>query len=110
MGGITRRPRDLPRPDRGPLTHASDPLRADLDPMTEAEHALCRKLGECATEYVQALIAGTTTRYGRPASEYRELSDQHKRDVAEFVAHVHDLQHAVMARAAIRCYPELYRQ
>jgi hypothetical protein len=77
--------------------------------LTDRELVLCRKLGECASEYVQVLLAGATDRHGRPASEYRELSDQHKHDVAEFVAHIHDLQHAVMARAAIRAHPEEFR-
>jgi hypothetical protein len=92
-----------------PAFSDSPPEQDGTEPMTEAEHVLCQKLGQCATEYVQVLIAATTTRHGRPASEYRELSDQHKHDVVEFVAHIHDLQHAVMARAAIRCYPERYR-
>jgi hypothetical protein len=30
-------------------------------------------------------------------------------DPADFAAHVHDLQHAVMARAAVRAYPDRYR-
>lgn len=30
-------------------------------------------------------------------------------DLMEFAAHIHDLQHAVMAQAAARAYPELYR-
>jgi hypothetical protein len=65
--------------------------------LTEAEHDLCHKLGSCAGDYT-ATLGG-----------WDNLSDAQRQDVREFTAHIHDLQHAVMARAAIRAYPERYR-
>lgn len=62
---------------------------------TSAEIALCVKLGECATEFAE-LLRSDGQRAGSP-------------DVAEFVAHIHALQHAVMARSAVRARPDVFR-
>lgn len=61
--------------------------------LTDAEHLLIKQLGECATVYFD--VVGT----GRTATA----------DINEFVHKIHDLQHAVMAQAAARAYPDLYR-
>lgn len=70
--------------------------------LTDQERALCRKLGECAGEYVQALGNGEPV-------DWAELTPAQQGDLREFVGHIHDLQHAVMARAAIRAHPEEFR-
>lgn len=62
--------------------------------LTEHEHRVIALLGEAAALYGNHVCGGDVT---RPA------------DVAEFFGHVHDLQHAVMAQAAAREYPALYR-
>jgi len=72
--------------------------------LTDDEHALVHKLGECASEYVGVLADAAGVEGANP------LPSPLQHDVGEFVAHIHDLQHAVMARAAIRAYPDLYRQ
>lgn len=69
-------------------------------PLTDAEHALIEKLGSCASDY-KAILATDERRAGH-------LRD-YPWDEAEFVAHVHDLQHAVMARACSRLWPNRYR-
>ena len=62
--------------------------------MTDAEHRVVALLGEAFTLYAQEIVADGPTR---------------SHDVGEFAARTHDLQHAVMAQAAARAYPDLYR-
>jgi hypothetical protein len=62
-------------------------------PLTEAEHAAIRKAAELWNALCSAIPDGPT----RAA------------DLGELVAHVHAIQHAVMANAAARAYPDLYR-
>lgn len=59
--------------------------------LTSEEHDLLAKLGECYNAFRK--ICGT------------EVAG----DSAEFAAKIHDLQYAVMANAAARHYPGLYR-
>jgi hypothetical protein len=61
--------------------------------LTPAEHHLIKLLGECWTRYSRIVGDGPT----RAA------------DSNEFVTKIHDLQHAVMAQAAARAYPDEYR-
>ena len=65
--------------------------------LTEQEHALIGMLGLCATSFKKIL-----------KDDERRPND-YPWDEAEFVAHIHDLQHAVMARACSRLWPERYR-
>lgn len=69
--------------------------------LTEQELNLCKKLGECASDYADVLSDGMG---------YKGLSPVQRQDVVEFVTHIHDLQHAVMARAAIRAHPKEFRE
>ena len=62
--------------------------------LTPDEHGLVTLLGEAAVLYQKRVVANGRTR------EY---------DCAEFISRIHDLQHAVMAQAAARAYPHLYR-
>jgi transcriptional regulator with XRE-family HTH domain len=82
-----------------------DPDQASRGPLlTPAELALVDELGVCYLDFRAVLYASD------PASASGQgLSDAQQRDLAEFAAHVHDLQHAVMARAAVRAYPDRYR-
>ncbi len=73
------------------------------DAMTEAEHALVSLLGECARRYRTVLMSSGEV------GPYDGLTAAIQGDLREFVAHIHDLQYAVMARAAIRIWPERYR-
>lgn len=70
------------------------------DPLTDREHALIDALGKCASEF-KGILDDDERRAG-------SLRD-YPWDVAEFVAHIHDLQHAVMARACSRLWPARYR-
>lgn len=62
--------------------------------LTEAEHRVVALLAEAYTLYAQEVVAVGPTR---------------SHDLGEFGARTHDLQHAVMAQAAARAYPDLYR-
>lgn len=64
------------------------------DLLTAAEHRLIDQLGECYSRYAASVVEYGPSRAG---------------DLAEFAARIHDLQHAVMAQAAARAYPGLYR-
>lgn len=66
--------------------------------LTDAEHALIDKLGQCAGEY-RALAE----------SDGRD-PDRYPWDLAEFTSHIHDLQARIMSRAAARAYPDRYRK
>lgn len=63
--------------------------------LTDAEHEIIDLLGRAAGIYSREVLGG----------------DENNRyyDLAEFVHHVHLLQHAVMAQAAARAYPARYR-
>lgn len=61
--------------------------------LTDAEHELIVHLGTAFTRYC-AVVGDGASRAG---------------DLAEFASRVHDLQHAVMAQAAARAYPDRYR-
>jgi len=61
--------------------------------LTSVEKEIVEKLGECAKRYSQALAPGPC----------------YDQDLREFIAHIHDLQWRVLAQAAARHYPELYR-
>jgi hypothetical protein len=74
--------------------------RAGLGP---DELAVCELLGECARRYRRMLTDSGEV------GPYDGLTATQKQDLGEFVAHVHDLQHAVMARAATRAHPEVFR-
>jgi hypothetical protein len=82
-----------------------------MSDMTVAELALVQILGQC----VEAFVALCDVDFD-PRREYAALGDDERAtrlavrsgDIAEFVAHVHDLQHAVMARAARRAHPDAF--
>jgi len=58
--------------------------------LTHEEINLACKLGECATAFSR-------------------LEQLHPSDGEEFVFHIHALQNIVVARAAVRAYPEVFR-
>lgn len=62
--------------------------------MTQAEHDLVIKLGECASIFCQKIMPP---------------KDSHAADADEFVALIHSLQARVLSNCAARCYPEKYR-
>jgi transcriptional regulator with XRE-family HTH domain len=72
--------------------------------LTHVEHDLIGKLGVCYLDFRAILYASEEA-----SASGQGISDAQQRDLGEFAAHVHDLQHAVMARAAIRAYPDRYR-
>lgn len=87
-----------------------DPIALTVD-----ELALVQKLGECATEFGALLTADRGARPERDDPDFgliegrrATLAGIHDHDVAEFFGHIHDLQHAVMARAARRAHPEAF--
>jgi hypothetical protein len=59
--------------------------------LTDEEHALLAALGQCYNAFSE--ICGNEV----------------VNDRAEFAAKIHDLQYAVMANAAARQHPDLYR-
>lgn len=61
--------------------------------LTDKEIELCRTLGEAATTF-------------RDIATETGLDDN---DVREFIDHVHALQNAVMAQAARRAHPGVFR-
>lgn len=63
--------------------------------LTDKEHETIDALGQAATLYREVLTAtgGVTA----------------AADFAEFAAHIHDCQNAVLANAAARAYPKRYR-
>jgi hypothetical protein len=65
-----------------------------LDVLTEAEHEAMRMTADLWNHLCSAVVRGGGTRSG---------------DLAELAAHIHGIQHAVMAQAAARAYPDLYR-
>lgn len=65
--------------------------------LTEAEIALVNKLGECADEFCALVRAD---RQGGAEAALHDLD--------EFIAHMHDLQHAVMCRSTRRDHPEIF--
>lgn len=64
-----------------------------LNLLTEAEHAVIRQAGDLWGAICSVVADGPT----RDA------------DLRELIAHVHAIQHAVMAQAASRAHPDLYR-
>jgi hypothetical protein len=64
-----------------------------MELLTSTEKDIVERLGECARSYSQALAPGPC----------------YDQDLREFIAHIHDLQWRVLAQAAARHYPELYR-
>lgn len=61
--------------------------------LTDAEHAVVRLAGDLWNAICVAIPDGPTR----------------ANDLGELVVHVHAIQHAVMANAAARAYPETYR-
>lgn len=61
--------------------------------LTDAEHAVVEQAGALWAAICEAIPDGPT----RDA------------DLRELIAHVHAIQHAVMANAAARAYPDRYR-
>lgn len=70
-----------------------DGQSVEKDLLTEAEHAVVQKAGELWNAICAAVPEGPTR-----AADLREL-----------VPHVHAIQHAFMANAAARAYPDVYR-
>lgn len=70
----------------------SEPEPAEL--LTEAERALVSKLGQCAGDFSQIM----------------EQGPNRGNDLIEMVHHIHALQNMVLAQAAARAYPDLYRR
>lgn len=62
--------------------------------LTEAEHTVVRLLGNAASRYARHVVGSGPTR---------------DHDIAEFNLAIHTLQNTVLAQAAARAYPELYR-
>jgi len=62
--------------------------------LTPVEHELIEMLGRCASAFANHVVGNGSTRAC---------------DIAEFYAHVHDLQHTVMAQACARAFGSLYR-
>ena len=62
--------------------------------LTDAEHKVVSLLAGAMSTYATEVVAHGPTR---------------SHDLDEFAARIHDLQHAVMAQAAARAYPDLYR-
>jgi len=62
--------------------------------LTEDEHEAMRLTAKLTNLMCRAVI-------GRGDSRYR--------DIEEFVAHIHAIQHTIMAQAAARAYPDQYR-
>lgn len=44
---------------------------------------------------------------GAATAEFAELPEHHPTDLREWAHEIHHLQHRVMARAAVRSYPEM---
>lgn len=63
--------------------------------LTEAEHRAIRQAGDLWNTLVEIVNAGGAN-----------TADE---DCRELVVHVHAIQHAVMAQAAARAYPDTYR-
>ena len=61
--------------------------------LTEKERAAIQRAGELY-QLLEEIVAVDRNRW---------------HDLAELAAHVHAIQHAVMAQAAARAYPDLYR-
>jgi hypothetical protein len=76
----------------------------ELAGLTPNELALCRKLGACYLDYRAVIYASSPD-----SASGQGLSQAQQHDLREFAAHIHDLQHAVMARAAIRAHPDVFR-
>lgn len=62
--------------------------------LTDAEHDVIERLGKLWGDLCAIVDDGSTRGH----------------DCSELVVHVHALQHAVMAQAAARAYPERYRR
>ncbi len=76
--------------------HLADPERVPEGyvGLTEPELRVVKMLGDVASVFALEIVGNGDTR---------------EHDVNEFVAHVHALQHTVMAQAAARAHPELLR-
>lgn len=68
--------------------------------VTDEENHIIDILGEAATRY-KRLLKEDDARQG--------VLRDYPWDEAEFVAHIHDLQARVMARATSRAFPERFR-
>ena len=62
--------------------------------LTEAEQRAMDLTAELAGLLIGDVIGAGASRHG---------------DVSEMVAHIHGIQHAIMAQAAARAYPDRYR-
>lgn len=77
-----------------------EPLRQTDELLTLAEHEIIKLLGQAASKFATDVIGW---RKGE------EMTDVQRDDLAEFVDKIHQLQHTVLAQAASRAYPHLYR-
>lgn len=66
----------------------------DRELLTPTEKEVVEKLGECANLYSRVILGPGPTR---------------SHDLNEFIGHIHDLQFRVMAQAAARRYPDVFR-
>lgn len=62
--------------------------------LTQAEHEVLELLSQASNKFCAEVVGSDWTR---------------SFDINEWVTHVHALQHTVMAQAAARAYPLLYR-
>ena len=96
MDGPVLRPMTTLCPECGVTQATPKPdtqVVSDTEMLTEAERDLVQKLGSCWVDY-SAIV-------GRGPSRAADCN--------EFVARIHDLQHAVMSQAAARAYPTEFR-
>jgi len=56
------------------------------------------------TEQEQELILLTATLWNK----FCELPNRHPSDAVEMARDIHDIQHRIMARAAVRAHPEIF--
>jgi hypothetical protein len=64
------------------------------DVLTDVEHKAMQLTADLWNQLCSAVVCGGSTRAA---------------DLSELAMHVHAIQHAVMAQAAARAYPDLYR-
>ena len=83
---------EVPLPD-GYDPPSAAPVAAQTELLTDAEHGLIVRIGECACAFASIINDGAMLGY-----DSREFSDK-----------IHQLQHMVMSQAAARAYPDRYR-
>lgn len=76
---------------------------------TDKEQRLLRLLGQAAEYYAQVLKENRARREPDVTYPTGGLSENDRNDLNEFVHHIHDLQHAVMAEVARRAHPIFLR-